>query len=51
MTLHGKQSIKEIYNIVHIVEAFMILDLVRHVKDFLEWNICQAGADLQLDAE
>jgi len=51
MTLRGKQSIKEIYNIAYIVETFIIPDLVRHIKYFLEWNICQAGADLQLDAE
>jgi len=51
ITLRGKQSIKEIYNIAHIVEVFMIPDLVRHVKYFLEWNVCQAGADLQSDAE
>jgi len=51
ITLHGKQSIKEIYNIAHIVEAFMIPDLVRHVKHFLEWNVSQAGADPLLDAE
>jgi len=36
MTLRGKQSIKEIYNITYIAEAFMIPDLVRHVKYFLE---------------
>jgi len=40
MTLRGKQSIKEIYNIAPIVEAFMIQDLVRHVKHFFEWNVC-----------
>jgi len=51
MTLRGKQSIKEIYNITHIVEAFMIPDLVRHVKHFLECNDCQAGADPLSDAE
>jgi len=51
MTLHGKQSIKKIYNIAHIVEAFMIPDLVRHVKHFLEWNVCQAGVDPQSDTE
>jgi len=51
MTLRGKQSIKEIYNITHIAEAFMILDLVRHVKHFLEWNVYQAGVDPQSDAE
>jgi len=31
MTLHGKQSIKKIYNIAHIMETFIIPDLVRHV--------------------
>jgi len=36
ITLRSKQSIKEIYNIAHIAEAFMIPDLVRHVKHFLE---------------
>ena len=36
MILRGKQLIKEIYNIAHIVKAFMIPDLVRHVKHFLE---------------
>jgi len=51
MTLRGKQLIKEIYNIIHIAEALVIPDLVRHVKRFLEWNVCQAGADPQLDAE
>jgi len=51
MTLHSKQLIKEIYNITHIVETFMIPDLVRHVEHFLEWNICQAKANPQLDAE
>jgi len=51
MTLRGKQSIKEIYNITHIVEAFIIPDLVRHVKHFLEWHVCQAGPDLLSDAE
>jgi len=51
MTLRGKQSIKEIYNIAHIVEVFIIPDLVRHVKYFLEWNVCQAGVDLLSDAE
>jgi len=51
MTLRGKQSIKEIYNITYIAEVFMIPDLVRHVKYFLEWNICEAGADPQSDAE
>ena len=51
MILHGKQSIKEIYNIAHIVDAFMIPDLVRHVKHFLEWNVCQAGADPLSDVE
>jgi len=51
MTLRGKQSIKEIYNIVHIAEAFMIPDLARHMKHFLEWNACQAGVDQQSDAE
>jgi len=35
MTLHGKQSIKEIYNIIYRVEAFIIPGLVRHVKHFL----------------
>ena len=51
MILGGKQSIKEIYNIAHIAKAFMIPDLVRHVKQVLEWNVCQAEADPQLDAE
>jgi len=51
MTLRGKQLIKEIYNIAHIAEAFMIPDLARHVKHFLEWNVCQAGVDPQSDAE
>jgi len=51
MTLRGKQSIKEIYNIAHIAEAFIIPDLVRHVKYFLEWNVCQAGADPLSDRE
>jgi len=51
MTLRGKQSIKEIYNLVHIAEAFMIPDLARHVKHFLEWNFCQAGVDPQSDGE
>ena len=51
MTLRGKQSIKEIYNIAHIAEAFMIPDLARYVKHFLEWNVCQAGADPLSDRE
>ena len=36
MTLCGKQSIKEIYNITHIAEAFIIPDLIRHVEHLLE---------------
>ena len=51
MTLRGKQSIKEIYNIVHTVEAFMIPDLMRYVEHFLEWIVCQARGDPQSDAE
>jgi len=51
MTLRGKQSMKEIYNVAHIAEAFIIPDLVRHVKHFLEWNVCQAVADALSDAE
>jgi len=51
MILRGKQSIKETYNIAHIAEAFIIPDLVRHMKHFLEWNVCQAGADPLSDAE
>ena len=51
MSLRGKQSIKEIYNIAGIVQAFMISDLVRHVKYFLKWNVCQVRGDPQSDAE
>jgi len=51
MTLRGKQSIKEIYNITHIAKAFIIPDLVRHVKHFLEWNVCQVGVDPLSDVE
>jgi len=51
ITLRGKQSFKEIYNIAHIAEAFIILDLLRHMKHFLQWNVCQARADLLSDTE
>ena len=41
MTLRGKQSIKPIYKIVHLAEAFVIPDLQRHVEHFFAYNICQ----------
>ena len=45
MTFGGKRSIKEIYNLGHLAEEFMIPELDLHTQEFFETNICSKAED------
>ena len=51
VTLQGKGAVQVVYDLVRVVEEFMIAELGDHIVQFSACHVCQAANDLESDAE
>ena len=51
MTLGGKHSVKEVFNLCHLANEFMIPEIGLHTQVFFETNVFGTSEDSELDAK
>ena len=51
MTLGGKRSMKEVYNLRQLADEFIIPQLGMHIQIFVEANILSDNKDAESDAK
>ena len=51
MTLRGKGSVKEVFNLYHLANEFMIPEIGLHTQVFFETTVFGTSEDSKSDAE
>ena len=51
MTLGGKGSVKEVFNLCHLANEFIIPEIGLHTKVFFETNVFTTSKDSESDAK